>query len=152
MWSCWGHVAIILGSVWDQFGISLGSYSGQFGIILAPFWYQRFHQNVAEQISAPESRSQAISWGKIRRISSSTRSDWSWATKRGWRQGAKLLGYAYVCMLASVNAGHARANAIQEDHPALIAQSLYQQGRFRPCRFNTLAEKYSKPWAMAHGP
>ena len=96
--SCWDHVGVNLGSVWDQFGISLGSIWDRIGVNLGSFWHRSgtndLHQNVAEQILAPESRSRAISWGKIRRISRSTRSDWSWASKRGWRQRAKPLGYS----------------------------------------------------------
>ena len=94
--SSWGHLGIILGSSWDHLGVILGSSWDHLGITLGSLWHRSgtnvFQQNVADQILAPESRSRAISWGKIHRISSSTRSDWSWASKRGWRQRAKPLG------------------------------------------------------------
>ena len=94
--SSWGHLGIILGSSWGHLGVILGSSWGHLGITLGSLWHRSgtndFHQNVAEQILVPESRSRAISWGKIQRISSSTRSDWSRASKRGWRQRAKPLG------------------------------------------------------------
>ena len=76
--SSWGHLGVILGSLWDHFEVTLGSHWDHFRVTLGSLWHRSgttdFHQNVAEQILAPESRSRAISWGKIRRISRSTRS------------------------------------------------------------------------------
>ena len=89
MGSSWGHLGVILGSLWGHLGITLGSRWHRSGTNV-------FHQNVAEQILAPESRSRAISRGKMTSISSSTRSDCSWVTKRGWRQRAKPLGLKLV--------------------------------------------------------
>ena len=94
--SSWCHLGVILGSSWVTLGSLLRSLWDHIGITLGSLWHRSgttdFHQNGAEQILALESRSRAISWGKIRRISSSTRSDWSWGTKRGWRQRATPLG------------------------------------------------------------
>ena len=97
--SSWGHLGVILGSSWGHLGVTLGSVWDHIGITLGSLWHRSgtkdSHQNVAEQIWALESRSRAISWGKIRRISSSTRSDCSWGTKKGWRQRAKPLDITF---------------------------------------------------------
>ena len=98
--SSWGHLGVTLGSLWDHFEVTLGSHWDHIGITLGSLWHRSgtkdLHQNVAEQIWAPESRSRAIYWGKMTSILKSTRSDWSWATKRGWRQRAKPLGYKSI--------------------------------------------------------
>ena len=97
--SSWDHLGVILRSSWGHFGAILGSLWDHIGITLGSLWHRSgtkdSHQNVAEQIWALESRSRAISWGKIHRLSRSTRSDWSWVSKRGWRQRAKPLGYPH---------------------------------------------------------
>ena len=103
--SFWGHIGFILGSFWDHDGIILGSFWGHVGILLGPYWGHvgvilasmlvstNFTQRVAEQILAPESRSRAISWGKMTRISKSIRSTGLRLQVGGWRQRAKPLRY-----------------------------------------------------------
>ena len=75
--SSWDHVGVMLASSWDHFGVTVASSRDQFGVIWESFWHRSgtedFHQNVAEQILAPESRSRAISWGKMTGISKSIR-------------------------------------------------------------------------------
>ena len=94
--SLWGHLGNILGSLWDHFEVTLGSHWDHFRVTLGSFWHRSgttdFHQNVAEQILAPESRARAISWGKVNRISRSIRSTGLRFQVGGWQQGAKPLG------------------------------------------------------------
>ena len=94
--SLWGHLGVTLGSLWDHFGITLRSLWDHIGIALGSLWHRSgtkdFHQHVAEQILAPESRARAISEGKVNRISRSIRSTGLRFQVGGWRQGAKPLG------------------------------------------------------------
>ena len=115
--SWWGHICFIFGSFWGHDGIILGSFRGScwhyleiilgscwthFGIMLVP---TNFTQNVAEQILAPESRSRAISWGKMTRISTSIRSTGLRLQVGGWRQRAKPLRYSKEFWLAELAPG-----------------------------------------------
>ena len=95
--SSWDHFRSILASSWDHFGVTVASSGDQFEIIWESFWHRSgtndFHQNVADQILAPGSRSRAMSWGEMTRISKPISSTGLRLQVGGWRQRAKPLRY-----------------------------------------------------------
>ena len=104
--SFWDHFGVMLASSWDHFGVTMASSGDQFGVIWESICHRSgtndFHQNVAEQILAPESRSRAISRGKMTRISTSIRSTGLRLQVGGWRQWAKPLRYLTACGIRQV--------------------------------------------------